>query len=271
MTDDKLTCLVTGGASGIGAATVRLFTERGYRVTIGDIQIDKGEGLADELGNAVSFSPLDVRNETDFERCIDDIVRAQGGLDCMVNNAAIAGVLGPVAEIPVQEFDISTEIILRSVFLGTKHAARVMQPRKRGAIVNTASIAGITGGWGPHVYNACKAGVVNFTRSVALELAEDGIRVNAVCPGVTETPILTGRRDDSWVGVVDKIRDAVSEWNPLNRIAQPSEIAEAIHWLASPAASFITGHILAVDGGLMAGRKWREQPQFQREYHGPRI
>ena len=158
---------VTGGASGIGAATARLFLAQGYFVYIGDVQTDKGRELAAELG-AAEFIELNVRDEAQFEHAFKRILERHGRLDAMVNNAAIVGVMGPIASLPVEQYDYSQEIIQRSVVLGTKHAARVMQPQKHGSIVNVASVAGLTGGYSPHVYAACKGGVVNFTSSVAL-------------------------------------------------------------------------------------------------------
>jgi NAD(P)-dependent dehydrogenase (short-subunit alcohol dehydrogenase family) len=145
-----------------------------------------------------------------------------------------------------------------------------MQPQGSGAIVNIASVAGLTGGFSPHVYAACKAAVVNFTESVARELAEDGIRVNAICPGNVATPIHTGVTDERWKARLEKIRAAAVDDQPIPRMGEPHEIAEAVAWLASDKASYVTGHALVVDGGLMAGRLWRKQPPFFKEYHPAR-
>jgi NAD(P)-dependent dehydrogenase (short-subunit alcohol dehydrogenase family) len=193
-----------------------------------------------------------------------------GRIDVLVNNAAIAGVLGPIAEIPLEEYEYACGVIQRSVFLGMREAARAMQPRASGAIVNIASVAGLAGGHGPHVYSACKAAVIAMTKSVALELAESGIRVNAVCPGAIETPIHTGVSDGRWAERMAKIRPGFRDYQAMPRMGQPEEIAAAVLWLASDAASYVTGQALAVDGGLMAGRPWREQPAFLREFHKAR-
>jgi NAD(P)-dependent dehydrogenase (short-subunit alcohol dehydrogenase family) len=142
-----------------------------------------------------------------------------------------------------------------------------MQPRRSGAIVNIASVAGLAGGYGPHVYSACKAAVVGLTKSVALELVESGIRVNAICPGAIETPIHTGITDERWVERMAQIRPGLKDFQPMPRMGLPEEIAQAALWLASDASSYVTGHALAVDGGLMAGRPWRSQQSFLREYH----
>ncbi|MEQ8495383.1 MAG: SDR family oxidoreductase, partial [Gammaproteobacteria bacterium] len=202
---------------------------------------------------------------------LGEVMQRHGRLDCLVNNAAIVGVLGPIATLPLDQYDLSHAIIQRSVVIGTKHAARIMLPQKMGAIVNIASVAGLTGGFSPHVYAACKAAVVNFTESVALELAEDGIRVNAICPGNVATPIHTGVTDERWKARIEKIREAAVDDQPIPRMGEPEEIAEAVAWLASDKSSYVTGHALVVDGGLMAGRLWRKQPPFFKEYHPARA
>jgi NAD(P)-dependent dehydrogenase (short-subunit alcohol dehydrogenase family) len=260
-------CLVTGGASGIGAACVEAFAAAGYRVLSGDLQEAKGKALADKLGANVVFMPLDVRVEGDFEQAVGAALDRWGRLDCMVNNAAIAGVLGPIAAIPLDEYEHACSIIQRSVFLGMREAARVMQGPASGSIVNIASISGLAGGYGPHVYSACKAAVIAMTRSVALELAESGIRVNAVCPGNVETPIHTGVADERWVERMAKIRPTKRDDQAIDRMGLPEEIAASVLWLASDAASYVTGQALAVDGGLTAGLPWRKQPAFMRELH----
>jgi len=260
-------CLVTGGASGIGAACVEAFAAAGYRVLSGDLQEAKGKALADRLGANVVFIPLDVRVEADFAQAVKAALDRWGQLDCVVNNAAIAGVLGPIAAIPLDEYEHACSIIQRSVFLGMREAARAMQPRRGGSIVNIASISGLAGGYGPHVYSACKAAVIAMTRSVALELAESGIRVNAVCPGNVETPIHTGVADERWVERMAKIRPTKRDEQAIDRMGLPEEIAASVLWLASDAASYVTGQALAVDGGLTAGLPWRKQPAFMRELH----
>jgi NAD(P)-dependent dehydrogenase (short-subunit alcohol dehydrogenase family) len=264
---DAPVCLVTGGASGIGAACVEAFAAAGYRVAFGDIQSAKGEALAKKLGEGALFRRLDVSSEEDFASAVKAGLDRWGRLDCVVNNAAIAGVLGPIASIPLGEYEYACGIIQRSVFLGMREAARAMQPRRSGSIVNIASISGLSGGYGPHVYSACKAAVIALTKSVALELAESGIRVNAVCPGNVETPIHTGVTDERWTERMEKIRPTHRDDQALDRMGQPGEIAAAVLWLASDASSYVTGHALTVDGGLTAGLPWRRQPAFLRDFH----
>lgn len=262
---DSPVCLVTGGASGIGAACVAAFAAAGYRVALGDVQVNKGQTLAKE--HDAFFIRLDVSSESDFAAAFHAAQERWGRVDCLVNNAAIAGVLGPIAEIALEEYEYACGIIQRSVFLGMREAARAMQGRRSGSIVNVASISGLTGGYGPHIYSACKAAVIALTKSVALELAESGIRVNAVCPGNVETPIHTGVTDERWVERMAKIRPSRRDDQALDRMGQPAEIAAAVLWLASDAASYVTGHALTVDGGLTAGLPWRRQPAFLREPH----
>lgn len=267
---DKRVCFVTGGASGIGAACVRRFAQAGYRVGFGDIQSDKGRALAGELGDDGLFTRLDVRDESEFAVAVQATVQRFGRLDCLVNNAAISGVLGPIARIPLEEYEHTCAIVQRSVFIGTQQAARIMQPQRAGSIVNIASIAGIAGGGGPHVYSACKAAVIAFTKSVALELAESGVRINAVAPGNVETPIHTGVTDERWVSRMAKIRPLHADDQAIARMGQPEEIAAAVLWLAGDESSYVTGHTLVVDGGLTAGRPWRKQPAHWRELHRSR-
>lgn len=267
ITEESPVCLITGGASGIGAACVEAFAAAGYRVAFGDLQVAKGEALALKLGESALFMRLDVASENEFAGAVSAVLARWGRLDCVVNNAAIAGVLGPIAEIPLEEYEYACSVIQRSVFLGMREAARAMQPRRGGSIVNVASISGLSGGYGPHVYSACKAAVIALTKSVALELAESGIRVNAVCPGNVETPIHTGVTDGRWKERMAKIRPARRDDQAMERMGQPEEIAAAVLWLASDAASYVTGHALTVDGGLTAGLPWRKQPAFLREFH----
>ena len=259
-------CLVTGGASGIGAACVEAFAAAGYRVAFGDLQAEKGKALSKKHKDSL-FLRLDVSSEGDFAAAFAAVLQRWKRIDVLVNNAAIAGALGPIADIPLEEYEYACGIIQRSVFLGMREAARAMQPKKRGAIINIASIAGLAGGHGPHVYSACKAAVVGMTKSVALELAESGIRVNAVCPGAIETPIHTGVTDERWKDRMTRIRPGLKDYQAIDRMGLPEEIAAAVLWLASDAASYVTGQAIAVDGGLMAGRPWRQQPPFLREYH----
>lgn len=233
--------IVTGGASGIGRATARALAGEGARVVIADLSEDAGRSAALDLGAsgaAVRFVRCDVRDEASIEALVGDVLAQEGQIDVMINNAGIGPQQAPIIESTAEDWDRVWAINLRGVFLGTKHAARAMLSRGSGSIVNIASIAGMGASplLGP--YGATKAGVIQLTQTAALELAATGIRVNAVCPGWTETPILG-----------DAERATLVRQVPLRRIGQPAEIAALIVFLASDAASFVTGGVYRVDGG----------------------
>ncbi len=184
--------VVTGGASGIGEATVRLFVAEGARCVIADVQDDRGNALAGELGGLAAYRRTDVTIEEDVKAAVALAASKFGRLDCIFNNAGIVGTVGPIEDIPADEYDLTMNVLLRGPFFGMKHAAPVMKSQgSGGSIISTASVAGVTGGDGPHIYSVAKAGVMHLTRTVALELAEHGIRVNAICPGGIVTPLIT--------------------------------------------------------------------------------
>ena len=264
---DGKVAVITGGASGIGEATVRLFVEEGARVVIADIQDRKGETLADVLGGRAVYQHTDVAREEDVEGAVGRAVSDYGRLDCMFNNAGFGGAVGPIADIPVDEYDITMNVLLRGVFLGMKHAARQMKSQGSGSIISTASVAGLSVGYGPHVYSAAKAAIVHLTRSVATELGESGIRVNCICPGGIATPIFK-----EWFPEVDEatsveaVKPLLAGLSPLKRSGLPKDIANAAAWLASDDSSFVNGHALTVDGGLVGGRLWSEQGEMLQQY-----
>jgi NAD(P)-dependent dehydrogenase (short-subunit alcohol dehydrogenase family) len=256
---DGKVAVITGGASGIGAAAVRLFVEEGCRVVIADVQDDKGTRLADELGKSSAYLHTDVSRESDVSGAIAHAVSRFGRLDCLYNNAGLGGVSGPIAEIPVDGYDRTMGVLLRGVFLGMKHAAPIMKQQGSGSIISTASVAGLQAGYGPHIYSAAKAAVVHLTRSVAMELGESGVRVNCICPGGIATPIF-----GEALGVYGAEADRVAETmrvllvarQPIQRAGVPEDIARAALWLAGDDSSFVNGHALIVDGGLIGGRMW---------------
>ena len=240
--------LVTGGASGIGEGTVRRFVAEGAQVVIADRQADAGAALAETLGPATRFVTADVTDEADVAAAVDDAVAGFGRLDVMFNNAGIVGVIGPIAATPTDGWDHTVAILLRGVFLGMKHAARVMVPQGSGSIISTSSTAGILGGLGPHCYTACKHGVIGLTKSVASELAASGIRVNAISPGSTVTAmtsaVITGDHT-----ATDRTATAIAAGSALGIPAFPEDIANAALYLASDEARNVTGHTLVVDAG----------------------
>jgi NAD(P)-dependent dehydrogenase (short-subunit alcohol dehydrogenase family) len=236
--------LVTGGASGIGRATVARLARAGMRVASSDIDPAGSEPAA---AAGALFFEHDVADEAAWERVIGAVLEEHGRLDLLVNNAGISTV-APVTDMTLAQWRGLMAINLDGVFLGTKHAVRAMRERgEGGCIVNVASASGLVGGPTASAYCASKAGVLLFAKSVALECAADGIRVNSVCPGAVLTPIWA----KSGMGPADE--DAIAAASPLGRMAAPEEIAEAILYLASDAAGFMTGAELVIDGGYTAG------------------
>ncbi|MFT6291451.1 MAG: NAD(P)-dependent dehydrogenase (short-subunit alcohol dehydrogenase family) [Ilumatobacter sp.] len=244
---DGKVAVITGAASGIGAGTARMFVAEGASVVIADLQDAAGQALADELGDAARFSHCDVTEEADVAAAVDLAVSEFGRLDVMFNNAGIVGAVGRISEMSVEAWDNSMSINLRGVFLGIKHAARVMLEQNSGVIINTSSTAGILGGLGPHAYTAAKHGVIGITKSVANELAPNGIRVNAISPGNTVTTMtasVMGSADDT-AAVAEKI----AAGSPLGYAGFPEDIAAAALYLASDDARYVSGHTLVVDAG----------------------
>ena len=240
--------LVTGAGSGIGAAMARRFVEEGAAVVVADVMAPAAEAVAAELGDRAVAVVADVTSEADVAGAVDRAVDAFGGLDVMVNNAAVMGATGSIANLVLADVDRTVAVILGGAVLGMKHAARVMIPAGRGVILTVSSPAGVVGGVGPHAYSAAKAAVLGLTRSVAAELRPHGIRVNAIIPGAIVTAmtadILTGDPGD-----LDGAAAALGADAPIGRPGLPSDIAAAAAYLASDDAAFVTGHAMAVDAG----------------------
>ena len=202
--------VITGGASGIGRATVLRYLAEGAKVVVGDFNADNGQRLVEDVDDAdrLLFLRTDVAEEDDIESLIGAAVERFGGLDVLFNNAGVGGAFGPITELNVTDWDRTFAVLVRSVFLGLKHGARVMIDQGRGgSIINTASVAGLGGGGGPQAYSAAKAAVVNLTYNVAVELSAHRIRVNAICPGLIHTPLALGRHED-------RIREAMPTFQP---------------------------------------------------------
>lgn len=234
---------ITGAASGLGEATARRFAREGAILVLGDIRADAGQALAEKLGAV--YLHCDVTREDDVAALIDHAVSLHGRLDCIINNAGQLGALGRVEDISAKAWSDTLAVLLDSVFYGMKHAGRVMRPQGQGVILSTSSAAGIAP-LGPHAYTAAKHAVVGLTKSVAAELAADGIRVNAVAPGNVPT-----RMTELAYGDEAAMRKAAEARNPLRRVVDADEIAGAFAYLASDDAINITGQVLAVDAGLV--------------------
>ena len=242
--------VVTAGGSGIGAATARRFAAEGAAVVIGDLSGKRAEAVAAEIagrGSRVEWLKMDAADPDGVQATIQRALDAYGHLDVMVNNAGLAEV-APLDEITIEGWNRVIAVTLTSAFLGMKYCLPVMRRQGAGAIVNTASISGTAGDYGLSSYNAAKAGVINLTRSAAIENARHGIRVNCVCPGTIDTraPMLLGGDR------ADEIRRAQAAANPIARMGEAEEIASAVLFLASREASFITGAAIVADGGLTA-------------------
>lgn len=242
--------VVTGGASGIGRAMVMRFASEGANVVAADLNASSGDGLMAAVSDAgladrVRFTTGDVSVEDDVAAFVDLAVSSFGRIDVICNNAGFGGAFGPITEVRVEDWDETFAVLVRGVFLGCKHAARHMIPAGGGAIVNTASVAGVTGGGGPVAYSGAKAAVINVTRALSLELAEHRIRVNAICPGPIRTPLLAqGRKGVTF--------DELPRMQPWPDPGLPEHIAATAAFLASADAAFITGEAVNVDGGLTA-------------------
>ncbi len=243
---DSPVVLVTGGADGIGWATVLRFAQAGYTIAIADIRKDAAEEGVARLGGDHLALGCDVSVEEDVRRGIDDIVAKFGRLDVVVNNAGIGSAHIPTLSQTVEEFQRVLNIHMTGAFLVSREAARAMGERG-GAIVNLSSIAGVVGLPRRNAYGAAKAGVISMTRSMACEWAQHGIRVNAVAPGFTATALVQKLEQGGSIN-----RKRIESRIPMGRMAKPEEIAEAIFFLASPMASYITGAVLGVDGGWEA-------------------
>ena len=242
--------LVTGAASGIGRATALAFAREGAKVVIDDIQVEAGEKtrrLITESGGEAIFVEADVRKAADVETLINKVIEKYGRLDFAHNNAGIEDALTLMADCTEENWDNVTSTNLKGVWLCMKYEIRHMLKQSGGAIVNTASTAGLFGAPKWSAYAASKGGVVQLTRTAALEYAKAGIRINAVCPGGTQTSM----HERAKVLAAGK-ETPPSELNPQGRRADPKEIAAAVVWLCSDAASFVTGHPMVVDGGMTA-------------------
>jgi NAD(P)-dependent dehydrogenase (short-subunit alcohol dehydrogenase family) len=253
--------VITGAASGIGEETTRLFIREGASVVMADVDDERGKRIAAECGDQARFVHVDVAVEGDIDAAVAVAVDEFGGLDTMFNNAGNPGSVGGILDVDMAVFDRTVAIHLRGVFLGIRAATRVMRPQGHGSIINTSSVAALAANYAGHDYSACKAAIAQLTRTAASELGEDGIRVNAICPGGIATSIFgraAGLDSEAAQSTVDLMALALSELAPIRRSGRPLDIAEAALWLASDSSSFVNGQAIAVDGGLTTGPLYRQ-------------
>jgi len=243
---DQRVAVITGAASGMGLATAERFIAEGASVVIADFNADNGTAAAERLGERCRFTKCDVAVEDDVAAAVALATDAFGRLDIVFNNAGVGGAFGPITELKAQDWDETFAILTKGVFLGTKHAARVLIDQATGgSIINTASIAGLGGGAGPQAYSAAKAAVISLTKTTAVELAPHGIRVNAICPGLIFTPLMhSGDEEDA--------ERVMNQFQPLKRRGEGSDIAGAALFLAGDDSAFVSGESITVDGALMA-------------------
>lgn len=259
---DGRVAVITGAASGMGLATAERFVAEGAAVVIADFNATNGQAAADRLGDRCRFTKCDVSVEDDVAAAIALATDAFGRLDCVFNNAGVGGAFGPITEIKAEDWDTTFAILTKGVFLGIKHAARVMIAHgEGGSIINTASIAGVGGGAGPQAYSAAKAGVINLTKTTAVELAPHSIRVNAICPGLIFTPLMHS-------GDIDDADRVMMDNQPLKQRGEGSDIAGAALFLAGPDSGFVSGESIVVDGALLAaGPRIHGQAKNTRNLH----
>lgn len=265
---DGRVAVVTGGASGLGEATVRLFHEEGARVVIADVADALGETVANEIGEGVLFRHCDVSVEDDVEAVVAAAVSSFGTLDIMFNNAGIGGPGSSILDHTLEAWNRTMAINLGGVFLGMKHAGRVMKEKGKGAIVNTASVSAYTVNVSPYPYTAAKAGVRQLTKMAANELGEYGIRVNSISPGMFFTRIYWGNVPPERVETMRRYyTEGLKNSNPMHRMGDPREIAQTALWLASDDSGYVNGQDIIVDGGATNGPR-RSNSAFGRHDRG---
>lgn len=243
--------VITGGANGIGAATALRFLREGAQVMLADLNEANAQRVlaaAGESGHGqqIRFARTDVADEAQVQAAFDEALRHFGRLDCVFNNAGIGGVFGPIAQTRLADWDYTFAVLLRGVFLGIKHGARILQAQgDGGCIVSTSSVAGYGAGAGAHAYSAAKAAIINLTRSVAVELAAHRIRVNAIAPGPLMTELFHRGR-------IEQAAQVILQRQPWPELGNASDVAGVVAFLAGDDAGFITGETIVVDGGLLA-------------------
>lgn len=255
--------VITGAASGIGAATAKTYVDHGARVVLGDIQDEAGEGMAAALGGAsrAIFRHCNVTNEAEVEALVEAAIAEFGQIDIMFNCAGIVGALGPMSTTPAEEWKLTIDIMINGVFYGMKHASRYMKEAGSGSIISMSSTAGVMGGLGPHAYAAAKHAVVGMTKNLAAEVGGYGVRVNCIAPAGMATPMVA----DVMTGDHQNLEETIAtlaELSPLKgRAGLAQDVANAALWLASDESGYTSGLTLTVDAGATTGST-AEPPAF---------
>jgi NAD(P)-dependent dehydrogenase (short-subunit alcohol dehydrogenase family) len=248
---DGKAALVTGAGSGIGRATALACAREGAKIVVADMAVESGEetvSMIKSAGGEATFVPVNVTQAAEVEAMVAAAVSAYGRIDCAHNNAGIEGVFATTADYPEEDWDRVMAVNLKGVWLCMKYEIPQMVQQSGGAIVNTASLAGLVGAKRMPAYVASKHGVAGLTKTAALEYAKSGIRINAVCPGIIHTSMV----DRMFLSRRPDLEDRLAAVEPMGRLGKPEEVAEAVVWLCSDAASFVTGHTMTVDGGIYA-------------------
>ncbi len=256
--------VITGAGSGIGAETARLFADEGANVLVTDMRAEHAEKVAADIGTAAACLAVDVSREADVRVMVETAMSRWGRIDVLFNNAGFGGAIGPIESTSSEDYDITFDVLLKGVFLGMKYVAPVMKEQRAGSIISTASIAATIGGGSPHLYAVAKAAVIKLTETVSLELGAQGVRVNCICPGFIATPLAAGH-PDAGEESFDKLREGIGRSQPIGRLGEPRDIAQAALYLASDDSTFVTGHALVVDGGVNAGPAWDQWPKWMTE------
>jgi NAD(P)-dependent dehydrogenase (short-subunit alcohol dehydrogenase family) len=261
--------VITGAASGMGRATALRFAQEGASVVLTDLNSQGGETAVAECaaagGHAV-FQRTDVTSEADIKAAVDRAVKEYGRLDIMFNNAGVGGAVGPIDKVQSADWDRTMAVLLRAVYLGIKYSVPEMRKAGGGSIISTSSVAGLRAAGYLAAYSAAKAGVISLTQAAAIELGHDRIRVNCICPGGVNTPLVRGKRP----GAEEAAEKNMARMQPIPRAGKPDDIATMALFLASDEADWITGTAMVVDGGMNTGNaRFRSSALPERGFSGP--